>query len=145
MTTLKELEARVEAHVLDLSQRIAGVALSEQEHWTQTQERLLKLRQEVTEYFNGTLRTTAEKPTMEMRHEPWRLPLEQFVNWKSGIEQNWEPNGNARVAQRLAKALARTSGHAEGQLYINWCDKAGRAAVKTFWHSKGFDEVPEGL
>jgi len=156
MATVRELEAKIEQMHTELSQRIVAVVLTVDKHWSEYQSDRLSMRQQIAEYMNGTLQTSSKPhaPRAEDAHipgdetgrgEPWRLPLEEFINWKQGIEQNWEPNGNARVGQRLAKALRRTSGHAEGQLYINWCGKNGRAAVRAFWISRGFDSIPDGL
>jgi hypothetical protein len=103
-----------------------------------------KMYQEVHIFLNGDKPAAPTQPKQEVL-DPWRMRLEDFVGFRDGCKPDWSDAGNARVSQRLAKHLKRTSGHAEGQLYINWCDKVGRAVVKQYWSSMGFSEIPGGL
>ena len=135
---------KLEADALELRQHLNALSLTVDSQKAQFDADLLSVR---TWMSSSTTQptSTATPPQETLRSEPWRLPLEQFVGWKTGIEQNWEPGGNSRVGQKLAMCLRRNSGHAEGQLYINWCNKMGRAAVKAFWISRGFSNIPDGL
>lgn len=145
--TVKELSARLDQEVLSLQQRINAVSMTQETHWATYQADLLNLRQEIAAYFKSGASTPHSEPEQreETRTEPWRMPLEDFIGWRDSVKADWSDNGNARTGQRLARALKRTSGHAEGQLYINWCGKVGRTAVKAFWIARGYREVPEGL
>jgi hypothetical protein len=135
----------------ELQQQINGLSMTVDSHWATVQADVLTLKQEVGVYFNTTPtpaprhEASPVKAPVETRAEPWRLTLEEFINFKSDCHINWDDNGNAKVAQRLARSLRRSSGHAEGQLYINWAKQNGRASVKAFWISRGFSEIPEGL
>lgn len=109
-------------------------------------ERWNKLLGEVHAFLNDDKPQGAPKPQENQgQMDPWRMKLEDFVGFRDGCKADWSDNGNARVAQRLSKHLKRTSGHAEGQLYINWCEKVGKPVVKAFWSSMGFSDIPEGL
>lgn len=81
----------------------------------------------------------------EQKKGPWRWARRKFLPWKDSVKGDWAEYGNAKTGQRLAKFLQRPSGHAEGELYLQWCAKVGETAVRTFWRSKGFDAIPEGL
>jgi uncharacterized protein YoxC len=124
---------------LTLRQEINAVRMTEEAHWATVQADLLKLKQEVSVYFTEQVKQEPQ------RTDPWRMPLEEFLGWRDGVKADWSDNGNAKTGQRLARALKRSSGHAEGQLYINWCGTVGRPAVKAFWIARGFKEIPEGL
>ena len=140
--TVKELAAEI----LMLRQELNNVRLTEDSHWAQYQADLLSLRNELKVYFDTKPATEAPKaPTPVTRTEPWRLPLESFKGFEAQTKANWEEGGNAKTGQKLARVLKRSSGHAEGQLYINWCTRVGRPAVKEFWLSKGCSEIPDGL
>jgi len=146
--TVKELNAKIEAIETSLRQDISQLRLTEDSHWGEYQAGVLALTNEVRAYFKALTEEYGEVPekkTENNRTEPWRMKLEDFLGWKSSVKADWEPNGNAKTGQRLAKALSRTSGHAEGQLYINWCAQVGRDAVRAFWISRGKTEIPEGL
>lgn len=138
--------AKLEQEVMTLRQIINGLTMTVDSHWAVYQADKLEMQREIKEYFqNGMKPQTTAKPEEHKREEPWRLPLEQFLSWREGIKQDWTDSGNSRVGQRLARHLKRSSGHAEGQLYIDWCARVGRPSVKAWWISRGFKEIPEGL
>jgi len=138
--------AKLEQEMMTLRQVINGLTMTVDSHWATYQADRLAMQREIKEYLQSGLKPQQqEEHKPELRAEPWRLPLEDFLSWREGIKQDWSDNGNSRVGQRLARNLKRSSGHAEGQLYIDWCGKVGRPAVKAWWISRGFKEVPEGL
>ena len=140
--TVKELATEV----TELRQALNQVSMTVDTHWASYQADLLTLRQEIKSYFKSANQVGETHPASDnKRTEPWRLPLEEFVAMKNDIKPDWSDAGNAKTGQRLAKYLRRSSGHTEGELYIRWCGKVGRPAVKAFWLSRGFSEVPEGL
>jgi hypothetical protein len=140
--TVRELEKEV----IVLRQIINGVQMTVDKHYADNRAEFLRLQREIENYFRGVVEThTPTNAPANNRTEPWRLPLEEFVSYREGVKQDWSEGGNARVGKKLAAALKRTSGHAEGQLYMDWCKQVGRAAVKAFWIGRGFDGVPSGL
>lgn len=157
MNTIKELAAEM----LKLRQELNAVRITEDSHWATYQADLLGLKQELKKFYSETVEYIAVDPlkqnrfgkpavdhppiVSDTRTEPWRMPLQDFIAWKSDLKADWAEHGNAKTGQRLAKFLKRTSGHAEGELYLQWCAKVGETTVRTFWRSKGFEAIPEGL
>lgn len=139
MATVKELEGKIER----LQQNVNAVAAMVDKNWSTYQQDFMTLRQEVQAYFSTSQRE--ERTSQPTETEPWRMELRSFIEWKANVKQDWTDMGNARIGQRLARALKRSSGHAEGQLYLNWCAKVGKPAVKAFWKSRGHEDVPNGL
>lgn len=86
-----------------------------------------------------------EQLVLDNRNEPWRLDFEEFAAYRDTVEANWADGGNVKTGKALAKTLNRVCGHSEGQLYIDWAKKSGRAAVKAFWISRGFRTTPTDL
>lgn len=145
MTTLKEEVAVLKQDQLSLRQSLNAVAAALDRYHTEHLQHKLEVHNELRDIRAWFTNSKPAAQQEETRTEPWRMALEDFITFRDSCKADWNENGNAKVAQRLARALKRTSGHAEGQLYINWCAKVGRAAVKAFWISRGFAEVPEGL
>jgi hypothetical protein len=119
---------------------------TEDSHWGEFQASLSELKNEVRAFLNSKpAKVESAAPHKDVRNEPWRMSLAEFIDYKDDVEADWDDNGNAKVGQRLAKALKRVSGHAEGQLYIDWCKSVGRDKVRAFWIGRGKTEIPDGL
>lgn len=74
-------------------------------------------------------------PTRHNRDEPWRLSPQAFA------EYSCEGNAkNIAAAKWLMKRLGRSTGHNEGQLYLDWAARVGDVEVSHFWKSRGFEQ-----
>jgi hypothetical protein len=80
---------------------------------------------------------TSESRPLRITQGPWRLELEAFLEYKEDVECDWSDGANQKVGQALAIACGRGSGHAEGQLYIEWRDSVEPETVLAFWNSVG--------
>jgi hypothetical protein len=84
-----------------------------------------------------------DKPASDSRplrilEGPWRLELNEFLTFKATVDCNWEVGGNAKTGQALAVACGRSSGHAEGELYLQWRGSVEEGTVLAFWESVGW-------
>lgn len=141
---IEKLEDEVIALKLALNEAIARLSEDQAINFVSLLRKIEGQKPEVEKYVRPN-REKAQQAGLHNRDEPWRTDKPTFDKMQAETTPNWEINGNARVAQRLAKHLNRTSGHTEGQLYLNWCEQVGVAAVKKFWIGRGFEGTPEGL
>jgi hypothetical protein len=76
---------------------------------------------------------------------PWHLPLEEFIAFREECEADFSVGGNQQTGRALAVVLKKSSGHAEGQLYINWRNSVSADEALAFWKTLGCESIPEGL
>lgn len=141
---IDKLEGEVTTLKLALTEAIARLSEDQAINFVSLLRKIEGQKPEVEKYIKPN-REKAKQQGLHDRDEPWRTDKPTFEQMQKETPPNWDINGNARVAQRLAKQLNRVSGHTEGQLYLNWCEKVGSAAVKKFWIGRGFEGTPEGL